>query len=86
MLVQIVQRYQFYGIPFTFINSFYNYYQLLDVFFVVMCAEILYMSKRCHFSVQGPHIMRRLWKQTFSSTLFYNKSLIFSTSISSQWL
>ena len=43
MLVHIIHKYQFYGIPFTFINSLYNY-QLLDVLFVVSCAEILYMS------------------------------------------
>ena len=43
MLVHVVHKYQFYGIPFTFINSLYNY-QLLDVLFVVNCAEIIYMS------------------------------------------
>ena len=44
MLVHIVHKYQFYGILSTCSNSFYNYYQLLDVLFVVSCAEILYMS------------------------------------------
>ena len=44
MLMRIVHKYQSYGIQFTFINSLYNYYQLLDVLFVVICAEILYMS------------------------------------------
>ena len=44
MPVHILHKYQFYGIQFTFINSLYNYYQLLDVSFVVNCAEILYMS------------------------------------------
>ena len=44
MLVPVVHKYQFYGIPFTFINSIYNYYQLLCVLFAVSCAEILYMS------------------------------------------
>ena len=43
MLVHKVHKYQFYGIPFTFINSLYKY-QLLDVLLVVNCAEILYMS------------------------------------------
>jgi hypothetical protein len=42
MLVHIVQKPQFYGIPFTFISSLYNYYQLLDILFVVSCVEILY--------------------------------------------
>ena len=41
VLVHIVQKSQFYGIPFTFFNNFYNYYQLLDVLSVVSCAEIL---------------------------------------------
>ena len=40
----MVHKYQFYGIQFTFINSLYNYYELLDVFFVVSCAEIMYLS------------------------------------------
>ena len=40
----IVHKYQFYGITFTLINGLYNYYQLLDVLFVVSCAEILYVS------------------------------------------
>jgi len=31
----------FYGIPFTIINSLYNYYQLLHMLSVVSCAEIL---------------------------------------------
>ena len=43
MLVHKVYKYQFYGIPFTFINSLYKYH-LLDVLLVVSCAEILYMS------------------------------------------
>jgi hypothetical protein len=42
MLVHIVQKRQFYGIPFTFISSLYNYYQPLDVLSVVSCVEILY--------------------------------------------
>ena len=41
MLVHIVQKLQCYGIPFIFINSLYNYYQLLDVLSVVSCDEIL---------------------------------------------
>ena len=41
ILVCIVQTCQFYGIPFTLINSIYNYYQLLDMLSVVSCAEIL---------------------------------------------
>jgi hypothetical protein len=41
MLVHVVQKLQCYGIPFTFINSLYNYYQLLDVLSVVRCVEIL---------------------------------------------
>ena len=45
MLVHIVHEYQFYGTPFIFINSLYNY-QLLDVLFAVSCAEILYMSTK----------------------------------------
>ena len=44
MLVYIVHKYQFYGIPLTFINNIYNYYQMLDVLFVVRCAEILYIN------------------------------------------
>ena len=40
----MVHKNQFYGVPFIFINGLYNYYQLLDVLFVVNCAEILYMS------------------------------------------
>ena len=36
------KKYQFYGTPFTFINSLYNYYQLFDVLFAVSCAESLY--------------------------------------------
>ena len=40
----IVHKYQFYGIIFKLINGLYNYYQLLDVLFVVSCAEILYVS------------------------------------------
>ena len=43
MLVHVLHKYQFYGIPFTFINNLYNY-QLLDVLFAVSCAEMLYMS------------------------------------------
>jgi len=35
MLVNIVQRRQFYGIPFTLISGLYNYYQLSDVLSVV---------------------------------------------------
>ena len=35
MLVHIVQKRQFCGIPFTFISSLYNYYQPLDVLSVV---------------------------------------------------
>jgi hypothetical protein len=41
MTVHIVKKSQFYEIPFTFVNSFHNYYQLLDVLFVVSCDEIL---------------------------------------------
>jgi len=41
MLVHIVKRRQFYGIPFPFISALYNYYQLSDVLSVVMCVEIL---------------------------------------------
>jgi len=41
MLVHIVQKCQFYGIPFTFIISLYNYYWLLDVLSVVSCVVIL---------------------------------------------
>ena len=41
MLVQEVQKRQFYGIPFTFINGLYNYCGLLDVLSVVRRAEIL---------------------------------------------
>jgi hypothetical protein len=37
----IVQKLQFYGIPFRFISSLYNYYQPLDVLSVVSFAEIL---------------------------------------------
>ena len=44
IFVHTVHKYQFYGIPFAFINSVYNYYELLDVLFAVSCAEILYMS------------------------------------------
>jgi hypothetical protein len=42
MLVHIVQRRQFCGIPFTFISGLYNYYQPSDVLSVVRCVEILY--------------------------------------------
>jgi hypothetical protein len=42
MLVNIVKKSQFYGIPFTFIRSLYNYYQPLDVLSVVSCVDILY--------------------------------------------
>jgi len=42
MQVKIVQKYQFYGIPFIFIISLCNYYQLFDVLSAVCCAEILY--------------------------------------------
>ena len=38
----IVQKSQFYGTPFTFISSLYNYYQPLDVPYVVKCLEILH--------------------------------------------
>jgi len=41
MPVHAVQKLQFCGIPFTFINSLYNYYELLDVLTVLSCAEIL---------------------------------------------
>jgi hypothetical protein len=44
MLVHIVHKYKFYGITFIFINNLYNYYRLLFVFFLVNCAEILYIS------------------------------------------
>ena len=43
MPVHTVHKYQFYRIPFTFINSLSNY-ELFDVLFAVSCAEILYMS------------------------------------------
>ena len=39
----IVHKYQFYRISYTIINSLHNF-QLLEVLFVVSCAEILYMS------------------------------------------
>jgi len=42
MLVHIVQKRQFYGIPFTLISSLYNYYQPLDVLSVVSYVEFLY--------------------------------------------
>jgi hypothetical protein len=42
ILVYILQKPQFYGIPFTFISSLYSYYQPLDVLFVVSWVEILY--------------------------------------------
>jgi len=41
MLVHIVQKSQLCGVPFTFIDSLFNYYQFLDVLSVVSCAEIL---------------------------------------------
>jgi len=41
ILVHIVQKLPFYGIPCTFINSLYNYYQLLGVLSIVSCDEIL---------------------------------------------
>ena len=41
MLEHVVRKHRFYGILFAFINSLYNYYQLLDVLFVVSCAENL---------------------------------------------
>jgi hypothetical protein len=44
MLVHTVQKRQFYGIPFTFISSRYNYYQPLDLLSVVSCVEILYCT------------------------------------------
>ena len=37
----MLQKRQFYGIPFTFISSLYNFYQLLDVVSLVSCVEIL---------------------------------------------
>jgi len=40
MQVHTVQKRQYYGIPFTLIISLYNYYQLLDVLFTVICVEI----------------------------------------------
>jgi len=40
MLVHRIEKRQFYGIPFTFISNFYNYYQPLDVLLVVSCVEI----------------------------------------------
>jgi len=43
MLVHIVQKRQFYGIPFTFISSLYNYYQPLDVLSVVSCVARFYV-------------------------------------------
>jgi hypothetical protein len=43
MLVN-VKKSPFYGIPFAFITSLYNYYQLLDVLPVVSCVEILYFE------------------------------------------
>jgi len=39
MLVHVVQKRQFYGIPFTFIISLCNYYQLLFVLSVVRFVE-----------------------------------------------
>jgi hypothetical protein len=44
MLVHIEQRRQYYGIPFTFITSVYNYYQPLDVVSVVGFVEISYFE------------------------------------------
>ena len=40
-LKNVFKKHQYYGIPFTFISSLYNYYQLLDVLSVVSCVEIL---------------------------------------------
>ena len=40
MLVHIVQKRRFYGIPFTIIRSPYNYYQPLAVLSVESCIEI----------------------------------------------
>ena len=50
-LLHIVHKYQFYGIPFTFINSLHNYYQLLNVLFVIKCVSFLFLYKttdQCH--------------------------------------
>jgi hypothetical protein len=41
MQVHVVKNRQLYGIPFTFISSLYNYYQLLDVLSVVRCVGSL---------------------------------------------
>ena len=42
MLVRVVKKRQFDGIPFTFVSSLYNYCQPLYVLSVVSCVEILY--------------------------------------------
>jgi len=42
MLVHIVQKRQFYGIPFRVIRSLYNYYQPLDVLSVETVLRFLY--------------------------------------------
>ena len=65
MVVHIVHKYQFYGIPLTFINSIYNYYQLLDVLFVVGCAYIEFQHnvlQITHLKV-GNYYKYYQWKQ-----------------------
>jgi len=44
VVVHMVQKHQFYGIPFTFINKLYNYYQLLDVLYVVCWNSVIKYS------------------------------------------
>ena len=44
MLVHIVLNRQFFGIPFTFISSLYNYYHPLDVLTAVTCVEFCIVS------------------------------------------
>ena len=42
ILVHLVQKRQFYGIPFVFISRLYYYYRPLDVLSVVSRVEIIY--------------------------------------------
>ena len=52
-----IHKYQFCGFSFTFINSLCNYYQLLDVLFVVSCVEILLSFCFCKYCPVRPKLV-----------------------------
>ena len=71
-----MQKCQFYVIPFTFISSLYNHYQLLDVPSAVSCAEILwceyYERFSKFFSLIGNLKILELLKLLVISNIRYN--------------